>query len=221
MVRKKDKLVYGVGINDADYTQQIMEELPRINGRRRQKLVWICPYYACWRDMLKRAYAKSYYEKHATYQDVTVCEEWHRFSNFKCWMETQDWKGKQLDKDILVDGNKVYSPETCCFISQRLNKFMLGGSKDALHSIGAYYRSDIDKFQSRVRDGSTRKNLGYFPTEQEAHLAWAKAKRNILSNIIQEECLAPNVAQALIRKYDNILQNARKEVECLIQVVQS
>lgn len=46
----------------------------------------------------------------------SVCEEWLTFSNFKRWMEQQDYEGKALDKDLLVSQNKTYSSETCVFV---------------------------------------------------------------------------------------------------------
>ena len=125
----KNKLVYGVGINDADYIVCIYEELPRTNGKQNQKIVWRCPFYSRWMSMLRRCYSKAYQEKQPSYKGCSVCEEWLTFSNFKSWMETQDWEGKQLDKDLLVYKNKIYSPETCVFIDQRLNTFLVKSNK--------------------------------------------------------------------------------------------
>ena len=65
-----------------------------------------------------------YLERRPAYKDVVVRQEWLTFSNFKRWMEKQDWEGKQLDKDIIVLGNKVYSPETCAFVLGVTNGFI-------------------------------------------------------------------------------------------------
>ena len=88
LYRRTFKKVYGVGINDADYTIK-----PTIENNRSK-----CMYYEKWIKMLQRCYSKSYQEKHPSYKGCSVCEEWLTFSNFKAWMETQDWKGKSLDK---------------------------------------------------------------------------------------------------------------------------
>lgn len=109
------KRLFGVGLNDATYETQT----------KGGGVKWICPFYLRWSKLLERCYSKSYKDKHPTYRDVTVCQEWHTFSVFKSWMETQDWEGKQLDKDLLVQGNSIYSPETCCFISTTVNGFMV------------------------------------------------------------------------------------------------
>lgn len=114
-VCKKTKKVCGVGINDADYATQGRD---KITGKR-----WWCPYYSRWHSMIKRCYSEKYQEKNPTYKGCAVCEEWLYFSNFKRWVEEQDWKGKHLDKDFLVEGNKVYGPDTCVFMDGSLNTF--------------------------------------------------------------------------------------------------
>lgn len=117
MKTKNKRLVYGVGNNDADYVVEKREEIGYVGGKRRRKLMWVCPYYQTWKDMIKRCYSTKCQEKFPTYKGCSVSADWHTFSNFKAWMEKQNWEGKQLDKDILIEGNKVYSPETCVFVS--------------------------------------------------------------------------------------------------------
>ena len=46
---KVEKLVHGVGANDADYVVRKWEEIGRIDGKRKRKLVWVCPYYQVWK----------------------------------------------------------------------------------------------------------------------------------------------------------------------------
>ena len=120
---KSKKLVYGVGINDAGYVVQEWETIGNVNGKIKRKLVWFCPYYRVWSDMLKRCYSDKYQEKYPTYKGCSVSEEWKIFSNFKRWMEKQDWEYKQLDKDLLLECNKVYSEETCVFVKSIVNSF--------------------------------------------------------------------------------------------------
>ena len=116
-MRKKDKLVYGVGINDADYRVQEKITVVDEDGKKKQKLVWICPFYEKWKPMLRRCYSAKYQEVRPTYIGCSVSEDWLRFSTFKAWMAAQDWEGMEIDKDILFPNNKIYSPETCVFIN--------------------------------------------------------------------------------------------------------
>ena len=117
------KLVYGVGINDADYVVKEWETIGYVKGKRKQKIVWECPYYRVWVNMLKRCYSTKYKEIRPTYEGCVVSDEWLTFSNFKSWMDCQDWEGKQLDKDILFERNKIYSADTCVFVTPMVNSF--------------------------------------------------------------------------------------------------
>lgn len=206
MSRKiKTKLVYGVGINDTDYAVTKRETIGYVNGNQKQKLIWICPYYRVWTGMLMRCYSSKYQEKYPTYKGCSVSEDWLRFSNFKSWMETQDWEGKQLDKDLLLEGNKVYSAETCVFASGMVNSFTLdSGAARGEWMIGVCWHKRDGKFMSSCSNPFTKKqeNLGYFTSESEAHEAWLKRKLELtyeLAAIQTDE----RVAKALIERYTN------------------
>ena len=120
-----NKLVYGVGVNDLGYRTQINEYVTKDGGRRIRKHVFKCKYYTVWTSMLKRCYSKKYLESYPTYIGTSVCSEWLYATAFKKWMEEQDWNGKCLDKDIIVPGSKLYSPETCAFVLNETNSFVI------------------------------------------------------------------------------------------------
>ena len=100
-----------VGINDATYIVKTT-----INGKR-----VTCPYYSKWSEMIRRCYSTEYQGRKPTYSDCCVHAGWWLFSSFKRWMEKQDWQGKHLDKDLIKAGNKMYSPLTCVFVSNKVN----------------------------------------------------------------------------------------------------
>lgn len=116
--------IFNMGINDADYS---------VNPKPPEGKRPICPYYQTWKNMLRRAYSAACHKNQPTYKDVTVCNEWHTFSNFKTWMERQDWQGHHLDKDIIKPGNKIYAPEFCCFIPVTINT-LFGGRGNSGYS---------------------------------------------------------------------------------------
>lgn len=60
-------LVFNVGINDADYTVSKFENLGMVNGVRKNKVVWLCPYYIVWKNMLARCYAVNRQRQHMAY----------------------------------------------------------------------------------------------------------------------------------------------------------
>ena len=197
--RRNRRLTYGKGINDAEYNTQQMHR----DDSGVLVLDWVCPYYAVWRDMLKRCLSVKHKNKCPAYADVICCNEWLVFSNFKSWMEQQDWEGKHLDKDLLVYQNKVYSPETCVFIPQELNSFLVRNDVNRgelplgvtlcslIHGIyqpskkyAAYCGHSLTKNGKR-----TSCVLGRFYTKEDAHRAWQQEKmRLVLMHIDNTNC---------------------------------
>ena len=201
----KKRLVCGVGINDADYAVVKWETIGYVNGVRKQKLVWMCPYYRTWRGMLNRCYSIKTQERQPTYKGCSVSEEWLRFSNFKIWMEKQDWEGLQLDKDLLFEGNKIYSAETCVFVTKAVNLFTIDrGASRGEWLIGVYRDKGAGKFMSQCRNPFTKKSeyLGLFTCELEAHQEWLKRKLE-LAHLLAAEQTDERVARALIERYTN------------------
>ena len=100
-----------------------------------------------WEGILCRCYSDS--EAYKTYKDCSVCEEWLTFSNFKEWFDKYYIEGWHIDKDILSKGNKVYSPDTCCFVPQEINNFFTskrkkkGNEYRGIHKNGSKYRASI------------------------------------------------------------------------------
>lgn len=103
-------MVYGIGYNT----------LPRGLATTQYKRE-----YYLWKSMLFRC-TRKFQEKHPTYNGVSVDDRWKNFANFLEDIETLDgyelWKNKSnetmmLDKDTKVKGNKIYSKDTCCFLS--------------------------------------------------------------------------------------------------------
>lgn len=189
----KRTIVHGVGLNDADYPVCI-----RSNGAR-----LTCPYYARWQGVIGRCYEKVKKKRNESYGGCTVCDEWLTFSNFKAWMITQDWKGKELDKDILKQGNKIYSPENCVFVSPDLNKFTNDYKNgNGEHPLGVSYKKANCKFVARCCNPFTKReeHLGYFQDPNAAHLAWRKRKHEIAC-IYASMQNDKRVASALLSRY--------------------
>jgi len=176
---EKPRKVHGVGINDANYA--VCPKGP--DGKQ-----VFCPYYSTWKKMLERAYCPKYLVRHPTYIGVTVCEEWHSFMSFHAWMETQDWQGKHLDKDIIAPGNKVYSPDTCVFVPPAINSLLLDcGATRGEWPIGVSWYKPTRKFLARVSTAGRDKHLGYFTCPHEAHMAWRKAKLRLIRDAAREQ----------------------------------
>lgn len=81
--------------------------------------------YRLWTNILTRCYNDKYKESRPTYKDVSICEEWKYYQNFKKWFYENYYEVEgertELDKDILKKGNKIYSPNYCVFVPQKIN----------------------------------------------------------------------------------------------------
>ena len=95
--------------------------------------------YSTWNNMLKRCYDEKYHEKQPTYINCEVCEELHNFQNFGKWFDDNYYEVEgekmELDKDILIKGNKIYSPETCIFVPERINTLFVKNNKNRGESL--------------------------------------------------------------------------------------
>ena len=200
MIKKRNKKLYGVGVNDADYVTQTNKE---VNGKRIQ--VWMCPIYRTWTSMLARCYSEKLHARLPTYKDCTVCDEWLIFSNFKTWMEKQDWEGKHLDKDVLIEGNRIYSTNTCIFIDEKINNFVINHANSrGEYMLGVCWDKRNNKFYVQCRNPFTIKQefVGRFTDELEAHLAWKARKHELACQLADSEyCNDPRLAEALRTRY--------------------
>lgn len=151
-----------------------------------------------WRNIIQRCYSERRLNEHPSYRGTEVCEEWKCFQNFAEWFEKtwnpdymQDW---QVDKDILIKGNKLYSVETCCLVPPEINGLFVKVNK----SRGKYLIGVIKKgkkFQARCNIQGKTIVLGTFRTEQEAFQIYKIAKEKEIKRIankwrgkITEEC---------------------------------
>ena len=186
-------LTFGWGVNDADYNVKTEP----------------CPYHIRWRDMIRRGYSENYKTRNPTYEGTSVDMVWKYFTDFKSWMETQNWEGLQLDKDILVQGNKEYGPSTCAFVPAYLNTLL--HSNKGLYTLplgvhrdwSLYLPTSVNIYSAQHCAFGTNRSgyLGNFPSAIEAHKAWQLAKANSLESAAcvykQEPSYRQDVANAI------------------------
>ena len=146
------------------------------------------PYYKAWFSMLSRCYnTHSQYTKWRTYIGCSVCNEWFVLSNFKAWLENPEngyLEGYHLDKDILIKGNKVYSPDTCCFVPTEINSlFTKTDSLRGRYPIGVI-ATPHNKFVAKL--SGQRIYLGVFDTPELAFLAYKNAKEQQIKELAEK-----------------------------------
>ena len=175
----KKKPKYGVGINDADHKISIV-----IDGK-----CVICPAHTCWNDMLKRCYSDKFARSRPTYSGAYVCDEWLKFSSFRNWWLENSVDDYQLDKDILVLGNKVYSPETCIFVPNKFNSLIVfSGAVRGDCRLGVYFEKQIGKYRARCKSQITGRveSLGCFDSDDEAYMAWRCKRLQVAAELKSE-----------------------------------
>jgi hypothetical protein len=168
-------LLYGIAINDAEYIVQ-----PKNKPN--------CDFYKVWQGMLQRCYDPKLHKKRPNYIGCSVSSEWLLFSSFSSWMKTQDWKGKQLDKDILFQGNKIYSAETCIFVHGSLNSLLTNRSNfRGKYPIGVSFNKKSEKYHSQCRVNGKATSLGFFDTPLEAHEVYKKFKYEVIRKVAEKQ----------------------------------
>lgn len=137
--------------------------------------------YRTWRNMFQRCYEPKYHEDYPTYIFCEVDESFHNYQDFAQWFYAHKYSGLgyELDKDLLVVGNKIYSPDTCCFVPNSLN-VLLNNNKAMRGELpqGIHFQKNNKNYVARLSIGNKRKHLGVFDTPEEAFAVYKKAKED-------------------------------------------
>lgn len=150
--------------------------------------------YRTWRNMLTRCFDEEYKLKHNTYLGVTICEEWLNFQVFAEWYYNNiyfiDDEEMNLDKDILNKGNKVYSPETCIFVPQRINKLFTKTNKNRNGlPVGVFYNKKNNNYVAGCsvynleKKKKEVKRLGSYSTPEEAFEVYKQFKESYIKQV--------------------------------------
>jgi len=193
---RKRSLVYGVGVNDWD-------GLTCIGGKNIKE-------YKLWQNMIKRCFSEECKQSRPTYEGVTCSKEWLSMTKFiedVSKMKGYGFDGWQLDKDILVKGNKLYSKDTCCFVPQEVNSLLIKRDNSrGEYPVGVCFRKATGKFKAYLNVNGKAKHLGLFNTPEEAFQAYKRAKEAQIKAVAEkwQHMLDNRVFQALMEYEVNI-----------------
>ena len=143
-----------------------------------------------WKGILTRCYGRKVTE---AYKGCSICVRWVKLSNFIADIEKipnfdklfkQGWS---LDKDILVKGNKVYSPETCCIVPSEVNQLFISQKQNRgrlpigviFNAIDGSFTAQLSK---RLTDGKQRLRKN-FKTVEEAFLFYKESKESYIKTV--------------------------------------
>ena len=163
--------VFGVGVVGTKYPS----EVNRVKTKE----------YELWCNMLRRCYSDSFKKKQPTYEGCEVGDKFKSYEYFYEWCHSQigfankDW---QLDKDLLIKGNKIYNESTCVFIPKDINSLLTkSAASRGEHLIGVHWHKKGGAFAATVSKNKGKSEyLGLFNTELEAFNTYKKAKESFI-----------------------------------------
>lgn len=157
----------------------------KINGEKKKS-------YMVWYAMIQRCYDPISAQNKPTYEECIVCNQWKCFEYFEIWFNqnyyTIDNEEMCLDKDILIKNNKIYAPEFCVFVPQRINKLF---TKRQLHRgdypIGVTYNKQTNDFSANCNDGENNNvYLGRYTSAHQAFLQYKRYKEYVIKKVADE-----------------------------------
>ena len=159
--------VYGVGVSGIKYPS-------KLNGVNTKE-------YDLWCSMIQRCYSNTYKKKQPTYEGCEVSDNFKYYEYFYEWCHSQIGfanEGWQLDKDLLIKGNKVYSEDSCVFLPREINQLLVKRENmRGKYLIGVHWCNTKKAFVAQVNKNKGKsEHLGIFKTEIEAFKAYKTAK---------------------------------------------
>jgi hypothetical protein len=202
--RANTMTVYGHGINDLDEPACIY-----IGGKIRH-----CPFYRTWSSMLERSYSEKRKVSHPTYEGVTVTPEWWSRRAFTEWMRGQEWQGRQLDKDILWPGNKIYAPDKCLFAPPEINNLLTNSAATrGEYPEGVAYDRYHKKFKAYTSIKNKFTHIGYFTDVNKAECAFLRAK---IGEIRRKAAQYPGPISTGLHRHIAVREQRLQELEAIL-----
>lgn len=163
-------------------------------------------------NMNTRSYNPNYHAAKQSYKGCSICDEWlDDRTKFYEWVDhnfyTIDGEPTvELDKDILVRGNKMYSPDTCVFAPKRINDLFVhvdAIDKNGLPT-GVTYSEKTGKYKATIRKNGKNTVLGFFDTPEEARAEYEKHKQAEIIHIADEykDKIPSKLYDAMIHYFD-------------------
>lgn len=138
--------------------------------------------YRKWANMMARAYSTSNHRLKPWYKGCKVCEEWHNYANFRAWYKVHFIDCKYaLDKDILVQNNKVYSPETCIPVTQFVNAVF-----ETRHAAGVRYNEKAGNYDVTMSILDKSEKIGTYDTLEAGKQAYIEYKKQYIVDLAEK-----------------------------------
>lgn len=187
------RLTHGVGINDRTRPTTINDHQLRE--------------YMAWKSMMARCYSPLVHKRSPSYIGCEVSENFKHYSYFYEWARKQIGfyiPHSELDKDLLIKDNKIYSEDNCVFLPPCLNMVKVRNvSMRGKLPIGVSFNKKMGKYKVCCRNGvgESRKYLGYYDKIEDAFQAYKNYKEEYIKQLanIWKEKIDPRAYDALMR----------------------
>lgn len=150
-----------------------MDSVKKLDGKE-------CKEYTLWRSMIYRCYSEKYHKRYPSYRGCEVSEYFLHYDNFRIWCHNQVGFGNpkwDLDKDILVKGNKVYSEDTCCFVPNEINKLIIKSNRSrGEYPLGVCYDKSRNTYKVRLCINGKQTHIKTCKTVDQAFLVYKLEK---------------------------------------------
>jgi hypothetical protein len=170
-IKYRNKLVKGIGVCDLPTSDKY--------GKRLKSNV-------LWMSIFERAPVTTGYlkDRDPTYVDVSIDPRWYKYSGFVPWFNEHYREGFALDKDLRINGNKIYGPDTCAFVPQYINNLTLDHShKTYAYPHGVTFNKKQNSFVAQIGLFGSYMCLGYFSSPEEAAVVYGFAKSKHIRNV--------------------------------------
>lgn len=199
-MRKMKSLVYGIGDKGFKYPVAV----DRVHLTE----------YKLWIGLLARC-SSLWQNRYPTYIGCTVSDNFKSYSFFYEWCQEQigfkceDENNRifQLDKDLLIKGNKHYSEDTCVFVPQAVNKLLTKRcASRGNYPIGVSFEARSNKFVAFCNYDGANRRIGRFKTISEAFIAYKKRKEFLIAQAGEKYIsqIDPRAYEALMNYEVNI-----------------
>ena len=136
--------------------------------------------YKLWRGMFNRCYSENIHKLRPRYADCFTSPNFNSYTYFYEWCNEQvgfNVDGFELDKDLLVKGNKIYSEDTCVFLPKEINIVLEKSQKRrGDYPIGVGWHKATKKFRAYINKNGESVHLGYFKDVESAFIVYKMAK---------------------------------------------
>lgn len=163
-----------------------------------------------WFALLTRCYNEKQRYQYKSYPDCRVCDEWLNFQTFAQWVNENYYEipneRVELDKDILVKGNKIYSPETCIFVPKSINLLFVNRRNFRGECPLGVNKTNNGKYTALYGHDKRTTYLGSYPTKEEAFYAFKTHKEAHIKKVADRyKHLIPNKLYNALYNYEFLI----------------